>query len=259
MKINPTLLGYSEDFIRYQFKNKTLLVEALTHKSFCILESKGIPHNERFEFLGDAILGLIMAEQLMFLFPTDNEGMLSKKRASLINQETLAEKALNMKLSEFLILGPGEKAQGSHLKPRILASAFEAVIGAIYLDSNFDRVKAWINAEFKNNILDIKPDLEYEKDYKTRLQELTYKIKIGTPTYELVSTTGPSHDPEFLVALKIGTQEKARASGKSKKIAEQRAAQIYMQELAVQIKNQNNEKNNENKQKVKLGKTNVKY
>ena len=256
MKMSPTLLSLVEDHIRYKFKNKALLIEALTHKSFCILENKAIPHNERFEFLGDAILGLVMAEQLMFLFPTDNEGMLSKKRASLINQETLAEKALSMKLSDFLILGPGEKAQGSHLKPRILASAFEAVIGAIYLDSHFDSIKKWINNEFKNNISDIKPDMEFEKDYKTRLQELTYKIKIGTPIYELISTTGPSHDPEFLVCLKIGTQEKARALGKSKKVAEQKAAQIYMEALAVQINNEN--KKNDYKQKVKLGKKNVK-
>lgn len=258
MKVTPMILSIVEDSIRYKFKNTSLLVEALTHKSFCILEYKSIPHNERLEFLGDAILGLVMAEQLMSLFPKDHEGMLSKKRASLINQETLAEKATKMKLSEFLILGPGEKAQGSHLKPRILASAFEAVIGAIYLDSNFDTIKNWINVEFKNNISDIKPDMEYEKDYKTRLQELTYKIKIGTPIYELVSTTGPSHDPEFLVALKIGAQEKSRASGKSKKIAEQKAAQIYMEELAVQTKAQLNDKNNVNQQKVKSGKTNVK-
>lgn len=258
MKLNQSTLNYTEECVRYQFNNKTLILEALTHKSFCILENRTIPHNERLEFLGDAILGLIMAEQLMFLFPKDNEGMLSKKRASLINQETLAEKALGMKLGEFLILGPGEKAQGSHLKPRILASAFEAVIGAIYLDSNFETIKNWINSEFKNNISDIKPDMEYEKDYKTRLQELTYKIKIGTPIYELVSTTGPSHDPEFLVALKIGEQEKSRASGKSKKIAEQKAAQLYMEELSVQTKAQSNVKNNVNQQKVKLGKTNVK-
>lgn len=231
MKMNLTLIGYVEDAIKYQFKNKSFLIEALTHKSFCILDNKSIHHNERFEYLGDAILGLVMAEQLMFLFPVDNEGMLSKKRASLINQETLAEKALNMKLSDFLILGPGEKAQGSHLKPRILASAFEAIIGAIYLDAGFESVQKWINLEFKNNISEIKPDLEYERDYKTRLQELTYKLKIGTPDYELISTQGPSHDPEFLVALKIGSQEKARASGKSKKLAEQKTAQIYIEEL----------------------------
>jgi ribonuclease-3 len=160
MKIAPIALNNVEESIRYQFKNRSFLREALTHKSFCILENKSVPHNERLEFLGDAILGLVMAEQLMFLFPKDHEGMLSKKRASLINQETLAEKSLDMKLGEFLILGPGEKAQGSHLKPRILASAFEAVIGAIYLDSQFDCVKDWINNEFANNIFNIKPRSE---------------------------------------------------------------------------------------------------
>ncbi len=256
MKLSPVLLSHSQDSLGYHFKNKSFLVEALTHKSFCILENKSTPDNERFEFLGDAILGLVMAEQLMDLFPTENEGLLSKKRASLINQETLAEKALGMKLGDFLILGPGEKAQGSHLKPRILASAFEAVIGAIYLDSQFDTIKKWINTEFKNDISHIKPDMEFEKDYKTRLQELSYKIKIGTPIYELVSTSGPSHDPEFLVALKIGNQEKARALGKSKKNAEQKAAQIFMDELSVQINNEN--KKMVQNQKVKLGKINVK-
>ena len=261
MKIRQATGSVTEDSIHYRFKDKNLLGEALTHKSFCILENRIVPHNERFEFLGDALLGLIMAEQLMHLFPKDNEGILSKKRASMINQETLAEKALGMKLSEFLILGPGEKAQGSHLKPRILASAFEAVIGAIYLDSNFDTIKSWINSEFKTNISDIKPDLEYEKDYKTRLQELTFKIKIGSPEYKLVSTSGPSHDPEFLVALLVGSKEKSRAAGKSKKIAEQKAAQIYMEELAVQIKDQSIKSNNKEivpKQKVKSGKKYVK-
>lgn len=261
MSFSQTLVSFAEDRINYKFNNKNLLIEALTHKSFCILDNKGLPHNERFEFLGDAILGLIMAEQLMSLFPGDNEGLLSKKRASLINQETLAAKALSMKLNEFLILGPGEKAQGSHLKPRILASAFEAVIGAIYLDSQFDQIKKWINFEFRTDISEIKPDLEYEKDYKTRLQELTFKLKIGSPIYELLATSGPSHDPEFLVALKIGDQEKTRAAGKSKKNAEQKAAQIFMDQLALQTNTQlNNDINklSHQKQKVKLGKTDVK-
>ncbi len=240
MKINQTLVGYVEREIGYKFKQQSYLVEALTHKSFCILDNKSIPHNERLEFLGDAILGLVMAEQLMAYYPYDNEGLLSKKRASLINQETLAEKALKLKLSDFLILGPGEKTQGSHLKPRILASAFEAIIGAIYQDAGFDQVRDWINTEFKPNIEIIKPDLEYERDYKTRLQELAFKLKMALPEYELISTQGPSHDPEFLVALKISAQEKTRALGKSKKIAEQKAAQLYIDEL---MKKNEREKN----------------
>lgn len=231
MNLNGKLLSYVEDLLGYSFKNKSLLIEALTHKSFCILENKSIPHNERLEYLGDAILGLVMAEALMLKFPSDNEGMLSKKRASLINQEVLAEKAKILKLNDFLILGPGEKSQGSHLKPRLLASAYEALLGAIYLDSRFDKVKEWINTQFEVNILDIKPDMEYEKDYKTRLQELVFKLKLGKPEYVHLSSIGPSHDPEFLVCLKIDGTEKTRASGKSKKMAEQKAAEMLMNVL----------------------------
>lgn len=231
MNLNTKLISYIEDLLKYNFQNKSLLIEALTHKSFCILDNKSIPHNERLEYLGDAILGLVMAETLMMQFPLDNEGMLSKKRASLINQEVLSSKAKVLKLHDFLILGPGEKAQGSHLKPRLLASAYEALLGAIYLDSQFQQVKNWINNEFKTDIQDIKPDMEYEKDYKTRLQELVFKLKLGKPEYSHLSTLGPSHDPEFLVCLKLDGIEKTRASGKSKKMAEQKAAEILMNEL----------------------------
>ena len=221
--------------IKYEFRDKSLLIEALTHKSFCINENKSIPHNERLEYLGDAVLGFILAERLMFRFQTDNEGLLSKKRASLVNQEIFMNKARVYELQNLLILGPGEKEQESHLKPRILASAFEALIGAMYLDSSFEDIKKWIIEEFESDINLIKPDLEYEKDYKTRLQELTQKMKLGTPEYQLILTQGPSHNPEFLVGIYLGEgqnkTEKFRAVGKSKKAAEQAAAHLLMQEL----------------------------
>jgi len=221
--------------IGYVFKNKDLLIEALTHKSFCINERKSLPHNERLEFLGDAALGFVLAERLMTRFGNDNEGLLSKKRASLVNQEIFMTKALELKLNELLILGPGEKEQESHLKPRILASVFEALLGAMYLDSGFETVKNWINQEFDKDIDLIKPDLEYEKDYKTRLQELTQKLKLGAPDYKLISSQGPSHNPEFLVGIYLTVDgqkiEKYRAVGKSKKAAEQSAAQLLMQFL----------------------------
>lgn len=206
-------------------------MEALTHKSFCIGEYKNVKPNERLEFLGDAVLGAVTAEQLMTLFPQDHEGALSKKRASIINQDVLAQKAIEKKFEDQLIMGPGEKAQGSHLKPRILASTFEAIIGAIYLDSNFNQIQKWITKEFSQDIEKIKPDLEYEKDYKTRLQELTIKLKLGMPQYQVVSSIGPSHKPEFLVSMLINGNEKIRAQGKSKKNAEQNAAQLYLNEL----------------------------
>lgn len=224
-----------EQVLQYKFKNRDLLLEALTHKSYCINEKRRLTHNERLEFLGDAILGFVLAEQLMQLFPQDNEGVLSKKRASLVNQETLAKKALAFKLDTLLIMGPGEKEQESNLKPRILCSVYEAVLGAMYLDSDFTQIKNWIQREFKADIEKIKPDLEFERDYKTRLQELTQKLRLGTPEYQLIGTEGPSHNPEFLVGIFLNengkTVEKFRATGKSKKMAEQSAAQQLIQSL----------------------------
>lgn len=229
-----------EQNINYKFKDRDLLLEALTHKSYCINEKKKLTHNERLEYLGDAILGFVLAEQLMQLFPQDNEGLLSKKRASLVNQDVLSQKALNLRLDTLLILGPGEKEQESHLKPRILCSAYEAMLGAIYLDSDFLTIRSWIQKEFKPDIQQIKPDLEFERDYKTRLQELTQKLKLGMPEYQLIGTEGPSHNPEFLVGIFLTENgqpvEKFRATGKSKKAAEQAAAQQLMNYLETDYK-----------------------
>jgi len=220
-----------EAHLNYSFKNQDLLQQALTHKSFCIGENRNKLHNERLEFLGDAVIGLVIADQLMQLFPDDPEGALSKKRASLVNQTTLSEKALDLQMQDLLILGPGEKEQQSHLKPRLLASGYEALLGAFYQEAGFDRVKQYIFNEFSSNIKSIRPDLEFEGDYKTRLQEETQKRKSGTPHYELVSSSGPSHKPTFLVKLILNDEEKMRASGSSKKNAEQLAAQLYLKEL----------------------------
>ncbi len=241
------VIEYIEKYLKYEFKNKNLIEYALTHKSFCIGENKNKLHNERLEFLGDAVLGLVVAENLMKQSPRDTEGALSKKRASLVNQEILAEKARKMNLQLFLILGPGEKEQESHLKPRLLASAYEAIVGAFYQDADFEKVKSYLLSEFSNDIDQIKPDLEYEKDYKTRLQELTQKMKLGMPSYELVSTTGPSHKPEFEVSVAVTGMGIFKSTGQSKKIAEQMAAKVIIEELS----KKNNIKVEKNKVEIK--------
>ncbi len=225
-----------ETQLGYKFKNKDLLQEALTHKSFCIELNSERPNFERLEYLGDSILNFIIAEDLFQKFPKDDEGLLSKKRASLVNQTTLNQLGLNCQLAEQIILGPGEKKQNSHLQPRVLASCFEAVIGAVYLDSNYEVAKEFVLKHFKH--LDFKLDdvSGFETDYKTRLQEITQKFKMGTPTYELVMTKGPSHQPSFLVALKLNAVEKSRAEGPSKKKAEQLAAEFLLRQLNVDNK-----------------------
>ena len=236
-----------EKSLDYKFKNKNLIQHAMTHKSFCINEFKSHVHNERLEFLGDAVLGLVIAENLMLQSPNDTEGALSKKRASLVNQDIFSEKAKKLHLQNYLILGPGEKVQQSHLKPRLLASAYEAIIGALYLDADFSFVKKYLQQEFNFDIEQIKPDLEFEKDYKTRLQELSQKMKLGMPIYELLETSGPSHKPEFKVSVQILGLKLQTATGLSKKIAEQSAAQLAITILEKQ--NQKKGKKNDNTKK----------
>ncbi|MBC7419320.1 MAG: ribonuclease III [Bdellovibrio sp.] len=215
----------------YHFKNESHLIEALTHKSFSVDEHKGQANNERFEFLGDSILNFVIAADLVSQFPADAEGILSKKRASLVNQTTLAEIAKNLSLSKLIQFGPGEIKQGSPANPRILASAFEALIGAVYLDSDYKTVENWLLNLFKEITVEQSESGSQALDYKTRLQELTQKHKLGTPTYEVITTSGPSHKPHFLISLKMNQTEKSRAVGASKKVAEQAAAEIYLNEL----------------------------
>ena len=218
----------------YKFSNESLLKLALTHRS----ASTQIEHprfskqsdNEQLEFFGDALLNLVIAEELLEIFPGDQEGVLSKKRAHVVDQKTLAQKALDLKIDEALILGVGEREQESHKKPRVLASALEAVIGAVYFDSDFAAAKKFTLSLLKHNISDLN-SLSFDKDYKTQLQELTQLKKLGLPVYKEISTQGPSHDPQFLIALEINGIEKAQAVGSSKKRAEQLAAEKTYQIL----------------------------
>ncbi len=217
--------------ISYQFKNTELLTEAITHKSFSVEENKKKSHNERFEFLGDSILNFIVAEELVLLFPQEQEGVLSKKRAALVNLNKLAEIAKKYKLEKYINFGPGEIKQGNHLNPRIQGSCIEAIIGAIYLDSDFTTVKGWVLKQFSKSDFAVEVSASFGTDYKSRLQELTQKHKLGTPVYNVVLTSGPSHKPLFLVALILNDKEMSRGDGASKKIAEQKAAELYLGEL----------------------------
>lgn len=215
----------------YKFNNLNLLNEALTHKSFTIEENKKKQNNERLEFLGDSILNFIVAEELLKVFSHEQEGVLSKKRASLVNLNKLAEIAKRYKLDTFINFGPGEIKQGNHLNPRIQGSCIEALIGAIYLDSNFEQVKNWVLNLYQPQDFLVEISSSMGIDFKTRLQELTQKHKMGTPHYKVILTSGPSHKPQFLVALILDEKEMARANGASKKIAEQKAAELCLAEL----------------------------
>jgi ribonuclease-3 len=217
---------FSQDF-GFEFKDHSLLEVALSHKSFS-QEIKSASDNERLEFLGDAVIDLALSELLMEVFPGDSEGSLSKKRAGLVNERVLAEMAVSKCLGQYLKLGKGEKQSKGHEKSRILASAYEAVIGAAFLDQGFETTKNLVRAHFKPLV----SEREFEdQDFKTRLQEVTQKIFKTAPLYKIVSEEGPSHKKLFLVKLYLKDKEYAQANGASKKQAEQRAAEITLKKL----------------------------
>ncbi len=216
----------------YAFQNVSLLLEALTHKSFSNdIRDRVIPHNERLEFLGDAVLELAITDILHKSFPSDSEGDLSKKRASLVNETSLCELAIEMNIPSQIQLGRGEIATKGTEKPRLLASALEAVIGAIYMDSNFDKSLLFVENLFKRSIENLPELNNFERDYKTRFQEISQKRHKVFPRYHLIGTEGPDHQKSFLVSVLIDDQEIAKGEGKNKKEAEQMAAKAAMEKL----------------------------
>lgn len=213
----------------HHFKSEEILQRALTHKSYANEMKCSLEHNEKLEFLGDAVLDLVIGEVLFSLYPSDTEGGLSKKRASIVNEEALSEVALSMSLNKILRLGKGEVLTGGAEKPRLLASTLEALIGALYLDAGFAATKNFLMKEFAERIQSLGSCQDYEKDYKTRLQEVIQKSFKETPRYEVLSEEGPPHCREFLVCVKINDSISAEGRGRSKKMAEQMAAKSALE------------------------------
>ncbi len=215
-----------EAALGYKFRQPELLRLALTHPSMSH-ESGGAESNQRLEFLGDAVLQLCLTRELYDRFPDSDEGSLTKGRARLVNQNSLAERAMFLNLGEHLIMSRGEEANGGRLRPSILADAFEAVIGAVYLDSGQDCACATLIKQFRSQLenLDHLPKVENPKG---ALQEFLQAESVEAPRYEVVSATGPDHDREFECAVWHGGRELARGTGKSKKAAEVAAAAIAL-------------------------------
>lgn len=208
-----------ESRLGYVFENKMLLIEALTHKSF-----KQSYDNERLEFLGDAVLDLVVGEYLYKKFQNSNEGKLSKIRASLVNESGFYKLACSLNLGEYILLSNAELNNGGKEKPSLLSNAFEAIMGAIYLEAGLLKVQEIAIKILESNYDDISLDSLF-CDYKTSLQEMTQATLGITPEYKVLSSSGPDHKKEFEVGVFIEGKEYARATGKSKKIAQQIAAQ----------------------------------
>ncbi len=219
IKNTPITLAALSKRIGYKFNDQDILLQALTHRS-----AKGL-HNERLEFLGDSILGFVIAEVLFNKFPKHDEGDLTRMRSSLVKGVTLAKLGRHFKLGEHLILGAGELKSGGHKRDSILEDAVEAIIGAVYLDSDQETCKALILSWFDHHLDIIKPGNE-QKDPKTRLQEYLQGKKIPLPEYEVIEVTGQSHNQQFTVkCITSVIDTEVIAKGTSRRKAEQSAAQ----------------------------------
>lgn len=229
--MEPSELAPFEKRIGYRFNNSALLEEALRHSSFANeADDSMLQDNERFEFLGDAVLSLVIGHLLMQQFPEVKEGDLSRMRASLVNESQLAQMARAIDLGNYLQLGKGELQTGGHKKNSILAGSYEALVAAVYLDGGFKRSVDFISIHFLP-LIDRLMQSSNQLDFKSKLQEVVQTGKGSMPEYSVVREEGPDHDKTFWVALKID-QVESLGSGKSKKAAEQEAARKMLETIA---------------------------
>ncbi|HEU6447163.1 MAG TPA: ribonuclease III [Verrucomicrobiae bacterium] len=214
----------------YQFRDESLLRLALTHPSVAHEAGTEIQHNQRLEFLGDAVLGLVLSRALYEKFPDVDEGPLTKSRAKLVNRNTLAERARVIGIGAHLILSRGEETSGGRERLSALADAFEALLGAIFLDGGFDAAREVILREFENDFASL-TEISGIENPKGELQELLQAKSPNAPEYQILSATGPDHNRDFECAVLHEGVELGRGRGKSKKAAESDAAMAALQKL----------------------------
>jgi len=228
----PAASPVLEERLGYAFRDKDLLLEALTHRSLINeIPGDGRRDNERLEFLGDAVLGMIVSEWLMRRFPQEREGELTRLRSALVKEKRLAEVAVALGLGTHLHLGKGEERMGGRGKPSVLANTLEAVLGAVYLDGGIDPARAFIHAHFRRFLERTHSNRFMLADPKTRLQELLLALLRFPPDYRVVAEEGPDHEKTFHVDLAVRNLRLASGRGKSKKEAEQDAAEQFLRTL----------------------------
>jgi len=226
-KIEKINAARVEKNLKYRFKNFENLVTALKHRSYVYKnEHSGVNSNERMEFLGDAVLDLVVGEFIFNKYPNSREGQLTQLRSSLVNRNALAREAKAMKLGSYLLLSESEEKSGGRARLSILSDAYEAIIGAMYLDGGIKPVRKFL---YSNLLQDITNDTfnfnEKPINYKSKLLEYTQAVRKGQPEYRLESALGPEHNKIFTINLYIDGQALSKGVGSSKKAAEQEAAQ----------------------------------
>jgi ribonuclease-3 len=220
----PSPYAILEDKLDYVFRDASLVETALTHRSWMNETQETLrTDNERLEFLGDAVLALVSSDLLMKRFPEQPEGELSKARAAIVNEAGLASIADRLTLGQWIFLGRGEEQAGGRQKRSLLANAFEALVGAVYLDGGFEAAHRVAGRLIEPSLADV--PAAANKDFKSRLQELAQAKLQMAPSYTVLSERGPDHAKTFEVAILIGDKEYGRAFGRSKKEAQQNAAE----------------------------------
>jgi ribonuclease-3 len=215
-----------QESLGYRFKDGALLRRCLTHVSCERKKTDG--HNEVLEFLGDAVLDLAVSDLLMQRNPEKSEGDLSRMRAALVNSAVLAEKAAELKIGALLRLGKGEERSEGRSKPSILAGAFEALLGGIYKEGGYEAARKVVERYFVDDVSGKKLG---QHDYKTRLQEISQMLFRTPPSYQVVAESGPDHEKFFVTEISVGGKVLGKGEGRSKKLSEQAAAKIALQEL----------------------------
>jgi len=224
-----------QEIIGYNFNNKENLLKALTHSSFANEnKNEGFESNERLEFLGDSVLSLVISENIFKNYGNLSEGEMTKTRANIVCESSLMKCSVEIGLGDYLLLGKGEEHSGGRKRASILSDAFEALIGAIYVDGGFESAKTFINNQMENLIIDSVRGAIFH-DYKTQLQEIVQKNGEHTVSYKILNEKGPDHNKTFVSQVCINDVVVGTGEGRSKKEAEQNAAKAALQ-------NYNNEK-----------------
>lgn len=231
----PIELEELERCLDYHFKDPALLQQAITHKSYLNearerFQSASGGDNERFEFLGDAVLDLVISQDLLLNYPDTPEGELSKMKARIVSETALAKVARRLEIGRYLLLGRGEEITQGRTKPSLLANALEAILAAIYLDGGLDSARHVIQKIFKSEFEELLKT-EAFTDYKTELQELCQRDYEILPTYTVLTESGPDHQKTFEVQISIKGGVYGRGIGRSKKEAEQQAAREALEKL----------------------------
>ncbi|GAB6036383.1 ribonuclease III [Fundidesulfovibrio butyratiphilus] len=227
--MNEAVLDDLQRHVGYAFRQSDLLLTALTHSSYA--NEKSCSHNERLEFLGDAVLELVVSAELYARYPEAPEGVLTKMRARLVSLPSLAAMARELGLERCLFLGKGEESQGGRLRDSLLSDAFEALLGAMFEDGGFEAVKTVVLDLFKDR-WPSEDEPPRAKDFKSQLQELTQRHYKARPVYRLAGSFGPEHDKRFEVSVDLPSGMSVSAQGASVKKAEQAAAQMALELLA---------------------------